>query len=139
MLVECRSCNVSFDDSLGKCVVCGATYVFSEEEQRSACVKVVNQMVRHGKDNQTIREYLMETELFIEEEINKILKAVKESKEAANAGGIHLLAPAGGLLIALGQAELFDSVGWLFVCYGMGGLLARIIHQAMEYRRKLLV
>jgi len=124
MLVQCKSCNVSFDLALGNCIVCGTTYVLSEDEQRSECLKVVDRLAHQGKKKLEIRDYLIETDLFADEEIREILKAVKESQEAQHAGGPLLLFTIGTLLLTLGNSGLFGSPFLLFLCYGIGGTFA---------------
>lgn len=124
MLVQCKSCNVSFDLALGNCVVCGTSYVLSEEEKRSECLSVVERLADQGKKKLEIRDYLIETDLFGDEEIREILKAVQESQEAQHAGGPLLLVSIGMFLLGLGRSGWFDSPFLLFLCYGIGGTFA---------------
>lgn len=88
MLIQCKSCNVSFDDSLGRCIACGEAIVLSKEELHEQGILLAREWFGQGKKRKEIHQRLTTETSCSEREADEVIKTVKElRREAARREG----------------------------------------------------
>ncbi len=134
MLVQCKSCNVSFDDAFGKCIACGEPITLSRAELREQCIRMAREWYRQGKKTQEIHNELTGANSFSDREADEIIRAVKQQRQdAARRRGRHA-AVIGLIFLGIGIGLSILSLGLVvfigFLLFGvvlfLGGLFTSL-------------
>jgi hypothetical protein len=111
MLIQCKACNVSFDDSLGKCIGCGEPITFSCEELLEKCILQVRSWYREGKKIKAIRRELEALDVLDEHETELVIHAGLSRQRDANKRLGRYITCSGFLLLLAGTLIYLFSFG----------------------------
>ena len=104
MLVQCKSCNVSFDLSFGKCIVCGKPALLSVDELKEHALEKARELFRQGMEPESIRTELNTTDSLTHLEIEDIIETTKGLKRQNSREQGRHVADSGLSAIMLGAA-----------------------------------
>ena len=106
MLIQCKNCNVSFDDQFGKCIACGSKIRLSPEEEFQQCIVLAKQWLGQRKKTKDIFSELAFHTPLPSEKIREAIQTAKEQRRIASRN--HGLQIAGtGLLLMLASLGLW--------------------------------
>lgn len=128
MLVQCGSCGVSFDHSMGRCIACGSEYVPTRDELLEQMrVRAVNLLESGAKCGDAVRDIEESAGLSHVESQEVVRDAVGRLRTRSRQQGRHIAASGIVLLaIALGVYVLFQGLVIATGCIALGGVMVLI-------------
>lgn len=128
MLVTCKQCGVSFADSLGQCISCGAAFVPSASESEEVARSAAVRMLESEASKKDVRRRLVDELRLGEMQAEQVLSdAVRVVRERAKSQG-RAIASSGFLLLLIALGVLFLTGGRLLTigCFAFGGVMVLV-------------